>query len=313
MDISLLSWWDTPARLAILDFVAAVTDESGPKFIPLPERVAVFDNDGTLWCEKPMYIQLDFILRRWVEMAKENPALRDEQPWKAAVEKDYAWLGNAVTKHYRGDDSDMPVLMNGILTAFTGITVEEFAKRTFEFIHAQSHPSLKRLYSQCAYQPMVELLRFLEANGFTNYIASGGGRDFMRPVTAEMYGIPPERVIGSSVSLVFQARDKRADVLTQPHLDVLDDGPVKPTRIWSHIGRRPILAAGNSNGDVQMLQYTDSNSHASLCLLVNHDDSAREFVYTAGAELALEMAQARGWVVVSMKQDWSQVFTEQSD
>jgi hypothetical protein len=312
MNTALRSWRDTPTKQAILDFVTAVTDKGGSKYVPPAERVAVFDNDGTLWCEKPMYIQLDFILQRWVEMTKQNPSLADEQPWKAAVEKDYAWLGSAVTKHYRGDDSDMPVLMKGILTAFGGITVEEFAKRAGEFLRTHSHPTLKRLYTQCGYQPMVELLRYLGDNRFTIYIVSGGGRDFMRPITAEMYGIPPERVIGSSVSLVFQANAEGGDVLTQPHLDVLDDGAVKPTRIWSHIGRRPILAVGNSNGDIQMLQYTAGNTFSSLCLLVNHDDGAREFDYTAGAEDALKMAMERGWVVVSMRQDWHEIFTRQA-
>jgi len=307
--ISLQRWRDTPTKQAILDFVTAVTDESGPKYVPPPERVAVFDNDGTLWCEKPMYIQLDFILQRWVEMVRENPALAAEQPWKAAVEKDYAWLGNAVTKHYRGDDSDMPILMKGVLTAFAGITVEVFAARAGEFLRTQSHPTLKRLYSQCGYAPMIELLHFLEANGFTNFIASGGGRDFMRPITAEMYGIPPDRVIGSSVSLEFRASAAGGDVLTQPHLDVLDDGPVKPVRIWDRIGRRPILAVGNSNGDIPMLQYTEGGTYSSLCLLVNHDDAVREFDYTAGADNALKTAQDHGWVVVSVKQDWRSVFT----
>jgi phosphoserine phosphatase len=308
MTAGLSLWQDTPAKQAILDFVAAVTDESETKYVPPEERIAVFDNDGTLWCEKPMYIQLDFILRCWVEMVDEKPALAKEQPWKAAIEKDYAWLGNAITKHYRGDDSDMPMLMKGILTAFAGITVEEFGVRAGEFLRTQSHPTLKRLYSRCGYAPMVELLRFLEANGFTNYIASGGGRDFMRPITAEMYGIPPDRVIGSSVSLEFRASATGGDVLTQPHLDTLDDGPVKPIRIWDRIGRRPILAAGNSNGDLPMLQYTGGNSYSSLCLLVNHNDAGREFDYTAGAENALKMAQERGWQVVSMKDDWLTVF-----
>lgn len=312
MNADLSSWHATPARRAIRDFVANVTNPDLPTYVPPEERIAVFDNDGTLWCEKPMYIQLDFILRRWIEMVDENPALAAEQPWKAAVERDYAWLGNAVTKHYRGDDSDLPLLMKGILTAFAGITVEAFAARAGAFLRTQSHPTLKRLYSECGYVPMVELLRFLEAHGFTNFIASGGGRDFMRPITAEMYGIPPDRVIGSSVALEFREDATGGDVLTLPHLDVLDDGPVKPIRIWSRIGRRPILAAGNSNGDIAMLRYTASHTHPSLCLLVNHDDADREFDYTAGAEEALKLAQDRGWVVVSVKQDWRSVFASQA-
>lgn len=308
MDLPMLSWRDTPTKQTILDFVAAVTDENGSKYIPPPERIAVFDNDGTLWCEKPMYIQLDFILQRWLEMARENPKLTEQQPWKAAVEKDYAWLGNAITKHYRGDDSDMPAVMKGLTTAFAGITVEDFTMRAGEFLRTQSHPTLKRLYIQCGYVPMIELLHYLEANGFTNFIASGGGRDFMRPITEEMYGIPPDRVIGSSVALAFRENGDGGDLLTQPQLDVLDDGPVKPTRIWSRIGRRPILAAGNSNGDIQMLQFANQPPHPSLRLLVLHDDAEREFDYMAGAEKALTMAKEKHWTVVSIRNDWKTVF-----
>jgi phosphoglycolate phosphatase-like HAD superfamily hydrolase len=310
MNPGLSSWNDTPAREAIQDFVARVSDRASAAFVAPEERIAVFDNDGTLWCEKPMYIQLDFILRRWVEMAHADPELAEQQPWKAAVEKDYTWLGNAVTKHYGGDDSDLPALMKGLTSAFAGTTVENFAARAAEFLHTQSHPTLKRLYSNCGYAPMVELLRFLEGNGFTNFIASGGGRDFMRPITEEMYGIPPDRVIGSSVSLEFRESGDGGDVLTQPHLDVLDDGPVKPARIWSRIGRRPILAAGNSNGDIQMLEYANQPPRPALRLLVLHDDAEREFDYVGGAEKSLELARQYGWTVVSMKQDWDTIFSD---
>lgn len=309
MAAKLTTWNDTPARQTIQEFVARITDRDSTAYVPPEERIAVFDNDGTLWCEKPVYVQLDFILRRWMEMVGENPELANEQPWKTAVAQDYTWLGNAITKHYLGDDSDLPIVMKGILTAFAGITVEAFAARAGEFVHKQSHPTLKRPYTQCSYAPMIDLLRFLESNGFTNFIASGGGRDFMRPITAEMYGIPPDRVIGSSVSLEFRASATGGDVLTQPHLDVLDDGPVKPIRIWSRVGRRPILAVGNSNGDVPMLQYTAGSTHPSLCLLVNHDDPDREFGYTDGAEDALKTAQERGWTIISMKRDWNTVFS----
>jgi len=301
-------WNDTPAKKAIINYVNAVTNPKGPDFVPQADRIATFDNDGTLWCEKPMYIQLDFILRRWVEMANENPALREQQPWKAAVEKDYAWLGNAVMKHYRGDDSDLPAVMKGVLTAFQGITIEDLSERAGNFLRTQSHPTLKRLYSKCGYAPMIELLRYLEANGFTNYIVSGGGRDFMRPITQELYGIPPQRVIGSSVSLAYRENGDGGDVLVQPHLDVLDDGPVKPTRIWSRIGKRPILAAGNTNGDIQMLQFANKRPRPALRLLVLHDDAAREFDYVEGAEISLEMAKKYSWTIVSIKNDWKTVF-----
>lgn len=308
MSAQLESWNDGATKSAILDFVTAVTTPNSPTFVPPADRIATFDNDGTLWCEKPMYIQLDFILRRWVEMAHANPALREEQPWKAAVEKNYAWLGNAVTKYYQGDDSDMPIVMKGLLTAFAGVTVDELTERAGNFLRTQLHPTLKRPYSQCTYAPMLELLRYLEANGFTNYIVSGGGRDFMRPITQELYGIPPERVVGSSVSLAFQENGDGGDLLVQPQLDVLDDGPVKPTRIWSRIGKRPIFAAGNTNGDIAMLQFANKPLRPALRLLVLHDDPVREFDYVGGAEKALDLAKQYAWTVVSMKNDWKRVF-----
>ena len=308
MSMQLESWNDGATKSAILDFVAKVTTANSPDFVAPADRIATFDNDGTLWCEKPMYIQLDFILRRWVEMANQNPALAAQMPWKAAVEKDYAWLGNAVTKHYAGDDSDMPILIKGLVTAFAGVTVEDLTERAGNFLRTQSHPTLKRLYSQCGYAPMIELLRYLEAHDFTNYIVSGGGRDFMRPITEELYGIPPERVVGSSVGLEFRENGDGGDVLTQPRLAVLDDGPAKPPSIWSRIGKRPILAAGNSNGDIQMLQFANQPPRPALRLLVLHDDAAREFDYVAGAEKSLEIARQYGWSIVSMKDDWKTVF-----
>jgi hypothetical protein len=308
MSTPLNSWQDGAARNAIIDFVTRVTTPDSPAFVPPADRIATFDNDGTLWCEKPLPIQLDFILRRWVEMAQENPALRDQQPWKAAVEKDYAWLGGVITKHYAGDDSDLPTLIKGLAGAFAGLTIEDFAERAGNFTRTQSHPLLKRLYSQCVYAPMVELLRYLEANGFANYIVSGGGRDFMRPTSEELYGIPPERVVGSSAALEFHEKGDGGDVVMQPHLDLLDDGPVKPTRIWSRIGKRPILAAGNSNGDIPMLQFANRLPRSALRLLLWHDDAAREFDYVGGAEKSLQLAKQYDWTIVSMKNDWKTVF-----
>jgi hypothetical protein len=308
MPTPLESWNDGPAKSAILDFVLKVTTENGPDFVPPSDRIATFDNDGTLWCEKPLPIQLDFILRRWAEMANENPALNDQQPWKSAVEKDYAWLGGVITKHYAGDDSDLPTLINGLTGAFAGLTIEDFAERAGNFTRTQSHPLLKRLYSQCTYAPMVELLGYLKANGFANYIVSGGGRDFMRPTSEELYGIPPERVVGSSASLEFRVQDDGGNVVMQPHLDFLDDGPVKPTRIWSRIGKRPLLAAGNSNGDIPMLQFANQPPRSALRLLLLHDDAAHEFDYVGGAEKSLQLAKQYGWTVVSIKNDWKTVF-----
>jgi len=308
MSTQLESWNDGATKSAIIDFVTQVTTPNSPTFVPPADRIATFDNDGTLWCEKPMPIQLDFILRRWVEMAQQNPLLREQQPWKAAVEKDYAWLGGVIAKHYNGDDTELPIVLKGLLAAFEGVTTEDFAARAGDFLRTQSHPMLKRVYSACGYAPMIELLHYLEANGFTNFIASGGGRDFMRPITQELYGIPPERVVGSSLSLAYRENGDGGDVLTQAHLDVLDDGPAKPTRIWSRIGKRPILAGGNSNGDIQMLQFANKPPRLALRLLVLHDDAAREFDYVSGAEKSLELAKQYGWTVVSIKNDWQTVF-----
>ena len=240
------SWNEAGARQVIVEFVEAVTGADREGYVPPEERVAVFDNDGTLWCEKPMPIELGFILQRLAAMADQDPALRDRQPWKAA--------------------------------------------------HA------------CGYRPMIELLEYLEANGFTCYIASGGDRDFMRPVTKTIYNIPSERVIGSSNGLRYEPDEHGGKVVYLAEPDYFDDGPVKPVRIWSRVGRRPILAAGNSNGDIEMLRFAGGPSRPGLRLLVLHDDPDREFDYIAGAERSLEEAKAQGWTVVSIKRDWATVF-----
>jgi len=303
-------WHDTPTRAAIVDFVERVTQEGGPDYIPAAERIATFDNDGTLWCEKPMPIELGFILKRLAEMAEADESLRERQPWKAAREQDHYWLGGAITKHYHGDDTDVKVLMAGILQAFAGKSVEEYAEAADAFLRGGKHPTLDRTFHTCGYLPMVELLGYLEANGFTNYIASGGDRDFMRPVTEEIYGIPAERVIGSSNALRYLEDEHGGTVTYAAEPDVFDDGPVKPVRIWSRIGRRPILAGGNSNGDIAMLRYAGGKGRPGLRLLVLHDDADREFDYTTGAEKSLDVAAAEDWTVVSVKHDWNIVFAD---
>jgi phosphoglycolate phosphatase-like HAD superfamily hydrolase len=295
----LAAWHDGPTKASIVDFVDRAVRDVAPD-----ERVAVFDNDGTLWCEKPAYIQLDFLVRRLAEQAAADPSLTEHPPYRAAASGDLSWFGDAVTKHYNGDDSALKVLAGAILSAYAGLTVEEHAQRVGAFFADAVHPTLNRPYTACGYAPMVELLRYLEGNGFTNYIASGGGRDFMRPVTTRMYGVPPERVIGSSVGLDFT--DGHLRTTSTP--EFLDDGPVKPVRIWGRVGRRPILAAGNSNGDIAMLEYATAGPGPSLALLVRHDDAAREFDYVAGAEKSLELAAAKGWLVASMRNDWTTVF-----
>jgi FMN phosphatase YigB (HAD superfamily) len=308
-DDPLPSWNDGPARDAITRFVESATAH-GPGWMPPEARVAVFDNDGTLWCEKPMPIQLDFILRQFAAMAEQDPALRSRQPWKAAHERDYAWLGAAMVKHYHGDDGDLKVLIGGLQQSFGGMSVDDYEAEVEGFLGSARHPTLDRPYRACTYRPMVELLRYLEVGGFATFIASGGDRDFMRPAAAPLYGIPADRVIGSSFALRYREDDHGGAVIYKSSLDVFDDGPEKPVRIWSRVGRRPVVAGGNANGDVPMLQFAGGPSRPALRLLVLHDDAEREFDYTAGAETALERARARGWTVVSVRRDWATVFAD---
>ena len=302
MDDPLPTWHEGAAKEAILSFV----DQTDA--LPVSDRVAVFDNDGTLWCEKPMPIQLDFVLRRLAEMAEADPTLRDQQPWKAAHERDYSWLARVVAEHYAGDDTNVRTLGAGLLAAFANISVEEFEADADAFLHSARHPTLDRGYLECAYSPMVELLAYLRANGFANYIASGGGRDFMRPISQEVYGIPREGVIGSAVALAYTPNDRGGVITRQMAADYMDDGPEKPVHIWTRTGRRPVLAAGNSNGDIEMLDFTQHHDKPSLRLLVLHDDAEREFSYVEGAERALEQAGSSGWTVVSIQRDWAEVF-----
>jgi phosphoserine phosphatase len=304
----LASWRDGPTKEAILAFIAATSGEDGSDPVPIEERVAVFDNDGTLWCEKPMPIQMDFILRRFVEMAEADPSLRERQPWKAARERDYAWFSTVMKEHYAGDDHNVKTLAGGVLAAYAGVSVEDFEAQADTFLRGTQHPTLGRGYLDCAYAPMVELLALLAENGFTNYIVSGGGRDFMRPISQEVYGIPRERVIGSATALAYKGDEHGGTITHTPAPDYLDDGPEKPIRIWSRTGRRPLLAAGNTNGDIPMLDFAQHDDEPSLRVLVLHDDAEREFDYTVGAEQAVERAESAEWTVASVKNDWATVF-----
>jgi phosphoglycolate phosphatase-like HAD superfamily hydrolase len=300
------SWNDTPTRVAIEDYVRTVTD--GPGFVPEVERIATFDNDGTLWTEKPIPIQLDFTLRRMAEMAKSDTSLQGQQPWKAAYENDMKWLGEAMVKHYHGDDGDLGLLMGAIPRTISDLSVEGYHHEVTDFFETAEHPTLRRPYRDCGFKPMLELLRYLEENGFTTYIASGGDRDFMRPIAGHLYGIPPERIIGSSQAIEYQETEDGTDVLYKSEMEFFDDGPAKPVRIWSRIGRRPIVAGGNSNGDIQMLRFARGPTHPALRLLLLHDDAERDFDYTAGAEDALARAADKGWTVISIRDAWSTVF-----
>ena len=308
MNTQLASWDDGATKSAIVDFVTRVTHVGGPDYVEPAARVAVFDNDGTLWPEKPLVIQLDFTVRRLGEMAAADPELQQQQPYQAAYEKDLQWMGAAMVKYYRGDDSDLKLLMAAVPKAFESLSVEEYDRSVVAFFDDAVNPHLQRRYRSCGYAPMVELLRYLEANGFVTYIASGGDRDFMRPVAGDLYGIPPERVIGSALGLTYSTDGGQHALLYKGQMDFFDDGPEKPVRIWSRIGRRPILSCGNSNGDLPMLAWSGTDSGPALRLLILHDDPDREFDYTAGAEQALEVAHQQNWTVVSIKDDWTQVF-----
>ncbi|MCJ7659313.1 MAG: haloacid dehalogenase-like hydrolase [Anaerolineales bacterium] len=302
------SWNKGTSKRSILDFIEAVTSANKPEYVLPSDRIAVFDNDGTLWCEKPMYIQLDLILRKLAAQAERDPALRSKQPWLAAWEKDFDWLGGAITKYYQGDDSDVQVMLGGILSLAEGQAVEQVEAAAKDFIENERHPTLGLAYRECIYQPMIELLRYLEANGFINYIVSGGGRDFMRGFAQDLYGIPRERVIGSTVAYRYVESDDGGEIVQQAVLDVIDDGPGKPIQIWNVIGRRPILAAGNSNGDLPMLAFAGGASSPALRLLVVHDDAEREFDYVAGAEKVISAVQTNKWTAVSIQRDWQKVF-----
>jgi len=301
-------WNDGYTTSTIVEFVESVTTPGSHDFVRQSDRIAVFDNDGTLWCEKPMPIELGFIRERLADMASHDPSLRLRQPWQAAYEEDHGWLGGAVTKHYHGDDSDLKLLVAAALEAFDGLSVEAYQAAADAYLRCAHHPTMRRPISECAYAPMVELLRYLEAHGFTNYIVSGGDRDFMRCIAREMYDIAPERVIGSSSSLRYQDGDGGGRVAYRARPDLFDDGPAKPVRIWSRIGQRPLITVGNSNGDIEMLRFA-GGTRPALRLVVLHDDKAREFDYTAGSERALELAKSLRWTVISMWHDWSTVFS----
>ncbi|NCC34024.1 MAG: HAD family hydrolase, partial [Chloroflexia bacterium] len=249
-------------------------------------------------------------LRKFAMQAEHDPALRERQPWQAAYHKDYAWLGGAITRYYQGDDTDVKLVLGGILALADGRDVEEVEAEAAAFVTREHHPTLGRTYAAVVYQPMIELLRLLESHRFTCYIVSGSGREFLRGIAESLYAIPRERVIGSTVAYAYKVRDGVGMIVQQAELDVIDDGPGKPIQIWGIVGRRPILAVGNSNGDLAMLQYAGGSALPALRLLLLHDDAEREFAYTAGAEHALEAAHTQGWTVISMRDDWRQVFPD---
>jgi hypothetical protein len=301
----LASWNDGPTRQAIVEFA-----ETAVRDVPPEERIAVFDNDGTLWCEKPMSIELGFILQRLAEMVEEDSALSELQPWKAACEKDFAWLGGVMERHYAGDDSDS---RSCSAASCTRSPAGPSKRMRMQLRRSSRTRGIPRSDVVSATAGTCQWSSSCATSSRTTSTASsppGGSRDFMRVIAGEIYGIPPERVVGSSNGLRFVADDDGGalEYLAEP--DVFDDGPAKPVRIWSRIGRRPLLAAGNSNGDVPMLQYAAGPSRSPLRLLVRHDDAEREFDYTRGADAALARAGHDGWHVVSVKRDWAVVFAD---
>ena len=284
------SWNDGPAKAAILGFARSVT-APGATFVPPADRIATFDNDGTLWCEKPLYVQADFVFRRFVEMVREDPRRAAEQPYRAVVEGDRAWLMDVY--------AHVPELLKGVTEAFGGITTEAFDAAARAFFASAVHPTLGLPYTQVAYRPMRELIDFLGANDFRVYICSAGGRDFVRAVCEQVYGLPRDRVIGSATTLEYRDGDLyRTTGVEQP----IDDGPGKPVHIWARTGRKPLMAGGNADGDVAMLES------ARFALLLHHDDAEREFAYDEGAEQAIAASVDRDWTVVSMKEDFATVF-----
>jgi phosphoserine phosphatase len=289
-DDPLPSWNEGAAKRAVLEFVESVTGP-GASYVPPAERIATFDNDGTLWCEKPQYVQASFIFRRWKQMVQADPAKAKEQPYKALAENDQAYLTNLL--------DHVPDLVKGVTEAYQGITVGAFEQAVHEFFATATHPTLGVPYTKVGYQPMRELLDLLQARGFIVFICSGGGRDFVRPVSEQMYGIPRERVIGSATIVQYRDGDLyRTKDVEQP----IDDGTGKPAHIWMRTGRKPLLACGNADGDVPMLET------ARFSILIHHDDASREFGYDTGAEKALADAKEHGWIVVSMHNDFKVVF-----
>jgi phosphoglycolate phosphatase-like HAD superfamily hydrolase len=299
----LSGWNDTAPKKAIVAFVEKVTKEGSADFVPPAERIATFDNDGTLWCEQPMYFQILFALDRVKALAPQHPEWKDKEPFASLLKGD-------VRGALAGGEK---ALMEIVAVTHSGMTTEEFEKTIKDWIATAKHPVTKRPLTEMVYQPMLELLTYLRANGFKTFIVSGGGVEFMRPWVEKVYGIPPEQVIGSSGKLKFDLRDGKPILSKLPAVNFIDDKEGKPIGIQTYIGRRPIAAFGNSDGDLQMLQWTAAGSGARFCLYIHHDDATREFAYDRKSHIGqldkgLDEAATKGWTVVSMKDDWKAIF-----
>ena len=305
------SWNDGAAKQAIVSFVERVTKPGSASFVPAAERIAVFDNDGTLWCEQPVPVQLYFALDRVKALAPAHPEWRTKEPFASVLNGD---LNAALAGGERA-------LLELIMTTHTGMTTVEFDQIVKDWIATAKHPKTGRPFTQMVYQPMLEVLTYLRANGFKTFIVSGGGIEFMRPWTERVYGIPPEQVVGSSIKTKFEMRDGKAVLVRLPEVNFIDDKAGKPAGIGQHIGRRPIAAFGNSTGDQQMLEYTQSGAGVRFELLVLHDDAAREYAYGpvlgmpepkvgAFTQALYDEARKAGWTIVSMKTDWKSIFPQ---
>jgi haloacid dehalogenase-like hydrolase len=300
------SWNDGAAKASITGLVARVTTQGSPDFVPPEQRIATFDNDGTLWCEHPMYVQFAFVLDRVKEMAPLHPEWKNKQPFQAVLDGDMKALA---TSGERG-------LVELVMVTHAGMTTGEFAKIVTDWLATARHPRFKRPYTELVYQPMIELLAYLRASGFKTFIVSGGGIEFMRPWSDPIYGVPPEQVVGSSIKTKFEMRDGQPQLFRLPQVNFIDDKAGKPVGINEHIGRRPIAAFGNSDGDLEMLQWTTMTEQARLGLLVHHTDAEREYAYDRHTEFgrldkALDAAAVNRWTVVDMKRDWKRVFAFQ--
>jgi hypothetical protein len=298
------SWNDGPAKQSIQDFVARVTKPGGPEFVPPEQRIATFDNDGTLWAEQPLYFQFLFALDRVKTLAPQHPEWKTQEPFASLLKGD-------VKAALAGGEHAMIEI---IMATHAGMSTEEFEQLVKDWIATARHPELKRPYDQCIYQPMHELLDYLRDNGFETFIVSGGGIEFMRPWTEAAYGIPPQNVVGSSIKTKYELRDGQPVLVRLPEVNFIDDKAGKPVGVNEHIGRRPIAAFGNSDGDQQMLEWAQGGKGARLLMLVHHDDAEREFAYGAESKIgtfsdALRAeAKDKRWTVISMKQDWKTVF-----
>lgn len=297
------SWNDTKNKQAIIDYVNAVTQEGGTEFIPIKDRVAVFDNDGTLWSEQPSYFQLLFAIDQVKKMAKDHPEWKGKQPYQAVIDGDMTSLSK----------QGMKAIVTLIMTTHAGMSTDDFEEEVVNWMATAKHPKTEQPYNQMIFQPMLELLEFLRANSFKTYIVSGGGIDFMRAWAVDAYGIPEDQIVGSVIKTQFEMTDEGPRLVRLPELDFIDDKEGKPVGIQHFIGKKPVFAAGNSDGDLQMLQWTASSDYKNFELYIHHTDSVREWSYDRGSHIGgfdkgWDEAVDKGWTIVDMAKDWAVIY-----